>query len=518
MSDPPDTLARMFDEMVSELADLSELPEADEAALEAAIAGWAQAEAAAAARRLAAIAELAGRRLYDDPNRGRWACDEWDAVAAQVGAACGVSHGKASGQMYLASALRERLPKVAALFANGLLNAALVASIAWRTTLIQDLRALSAVDTALAADALRYGPLSAVKTAQAIDAVIERHDPQALRRSRQHARSRDLVVAERDTDHATTPVWGRLYAHDAEALDRRLMAMAHSVCDDDPRTVAQRRADALGALAAGGEALACACGNDDCPAGRGRPASPATIYVVAHADSMDAPVDAHRNGEDPDRPPIDSEDLFAPVERAPEPDPPPQAPPALLFGGPLIPAPLLAEMIAAGATIKPVRHPGPNSAPESGYRPSTALDEFVRCRDMTCRWPGCDRPAEFCDLDHAIAYALGGPTHPSNLRCLCRKHHLLKTFHGWRDRQYPDGTIDWISPTGALYTTHPGSRLLFPALCEPTGRLPDAVVRQPASAGRTLMMPTRRRTRVQNRAHAIAAERALNTRPPPDRP
>jgi hypothetical protein len=239
------------------------------------------------------------------------------------------------------------------------------------------------------------------------------------------------------------------------------------------------------------------------------------IHVVASAESMGTGVDAHRNGEDPPPPPIDRRNLFAPVERPAEPDPPPKAPPALLLGGPLIPAPMLAELIAAGATVKPVRHPGPDSAPEPKYRPSTALDEFVRCRDMTCRWPGCDRPAEFCDLDHAIAYALGGPTHPSNLRCLCRKHHLIKTFHGWRDRQHADGTIDWLSPTGQTYTTHPGSRLLFPALCEPTGRLPVPTGRQSDSAGRTLMMPTRRRTRAQNRARAIAAERALNTRPPP---
>lgn len=502
----------MFD--WTDLPDPEGLAEADEAALMAAIGGWAQVEAAAAAHRLAAIAEVVGRRLYDDPAHSKWASDGWDAVAAEVGAACDISHGKASGQMYLASALRERLPKVAALFADGQLNAALVATISWHTTLIQDRRALASVDTALASDALHYGPLSAFKTAQAIDAVIEARDPEALRRSRDHARSRDLVIDKRNTDHATTPLWGRLYAHDAEALDRRLMAMAHSVCDDDPRTIAQRRADALGALAAGAQNLTCGCGNDDCPGGQDRPASSVLVHVVANAESVTTPVDAHRNGEDPP-PPINHRNMFAPVKRPPDPDPPPKAPPALLLGGPLIPAPLLAELIAAGAAIKLVRHPGPESAPEPRYRPSTALDEFVRCRDMTCRWPGCDRPAEFCDVDHAIAYALGGPTHPSNLRCLCRKHHLLKTFHGWRDQQHPDGTIDWISPAGQTYTTHPGSRLLFPTLCQPTGRPSKSASRQADSPGRTLMMPTRRRTRAQNRARSISAERALNSRPPP---
>ncbi len=499
------------------LADLDALADADEAALVAAIGGWARVEAAAAARRLAAIAELAGRRCYDDPHRTRWACDDWDAVAAQVGAAMDVSPSKASSQMYLAAALHDRLPRIAALFADGLLNTALVASIAWRTTLIEDPHALAAVDATLAGAAVHYGPLSAAKTAQAIDAVIETHDPAALRHGRQKARSRDVVIAGRNSENATTPLWGRLYAHDAEALDRRLMAMAHGVCEDDPRTVGQRRADALGALATGAESLACACDSTDCPArtDRKRTTGAAVIHVLAHPQSAATPADTHRNGEEPPPAPVDSRHPLVAVEHAPEPDPPAKAPPALLWGGLVLPAPLLAELINAGAAIKPLYHPGPDAVAEPGYRPSTALDEFVRCRDMTCRWPGCDRPAEFCDIDHAVAYAAGGPTHPSNLRCLCRKHHLLKTFHGWSDRQHPDGTIEWTSPAGACYTTRPGSRLLFPALCRPTGRLPEPAARQADPPGRTLMMPTRRRTRAQDRAHAIAAERNLNTKPPP---
>jgi hypothetical protein len=80
-------------------------------------------------------------------------------------------------------------------------------------------------------------------------------------------------------------------------------------------------------------------------------------------------------------------------------------------------------------------------APEAGYTPSAKLAEFVRCRDLTCRAPGCDRPAESCDIDHSIPFGDGGVTHPSNLKCLCRLHHLLKTFWGWRDKQLPDGTV-----------------------------------------------------------------------------
>jgi hypothetical protein len=113
-------------------------------------------------------------------------------------------------------------------------------------------------------------------------------------------------------------------------------------------------------------------------------------------------------------------------------------------------------------------------------------------------------------VDHTVPYPLG-PTHPSNLKCLCRKHHLLKTFWtGWHDEQRPDGTVIWTSPTGQTYTTRPGSRLLLPTLCLPTGELPTAPSRYQRPGNRGVMMPIRRRTRHQDRVRRIEAERALN--------
>jgi hypothetical protein len=93
--------------------------------------------------------------------------------------------------------------------------------------------------------------------------------------------------------------------------------------------------------------------------------------------------------------------------------------PAVVLGGGMLPAPLLAAKLADTATIRPVIHPG-DSPPEPRYVPSAGLARFVRCRDMTCRFPGCDEPADGCDLDHTIPYPVG-PTQASNLKCLCRK-------------------------------------------------------------------------------------------------
>ncbi|HTM83462.1 MAG TPA: DUF222 domain-containing protein, partial [Mycobacterium sp.] len=237
-----------------------ELADADDAALIGAITGWARVEATAAARRLAAIAELVTRRAVGPPDCGRWSCDNWDAMAAEIAAAQHISHGMASGQAYLAVALRDRLPRVGALFLDGAISARLAAAMAWHTTLIEDPDTLITVDRELADTAAGLGPLSVAKTVTAIQTLVGRHDPEALRRTRGQARSRDVVVDTTHTESGTAALWGRLYATDAAVLDERLDRLARSVCDDDPRTLAQRRADALGALAAGTDGLLCGCG------------------------------------------------------------------------------------------------------------------------------------------------------------------------------------------------------------------------------------------------------------------
>jgi hypothetical protein len=76
---------------------------------------------AADARKYAAIAELEPRRnTGEHPN---WACDDWDAAAAEVAAALNVGHGRASCEMDVAVMLRDRFPKVGALFLAGALDA-----------------------------------------------------------------------------------------------------------------------------------------------------------------------------------------------------------------------------------------------------------------------------------------------------------------------------------------------------------------------------------------------------------
>ena len=61
------------------------------------------------------------------------------------------------------------------------------------------------------------------------------------------------------------------------------------------------------------------------------------------------------------------------------------APRAYVFGGGVLPTPLLGAILGRAA-LREVRHPG-DRALEPRYRPSSAVDRLVRCRDLTLTRP-----------------------------------------------------------------------------------------------------------------------------------
>lgn len=486
---------------------------------------WARVENAACARRLAATADTmeVRRSAVGSAERDQWCFDNWDAVAAEVAAEQNVSHGVASHQLMVAMALRERLPRVAEVFATGGISYRLVSAIVSRTRLVTDREARAQLDAAIASEVAGWGALSVAKAETAIDWWVDRFDPGALRRTEHASRGRHVDVIPEDDGSGLAHLEGKLFAHDAEAFNQRLAEMARGVCEDDPRTVDQRRGDAMGALGRK-EELSCACGSPECEV-TGKAAPGATVvHVIAEERSLADDTPVQLDGETPPRPaadkPLREMTIAEAAEHfAAEPDNgPARSNPAVVIGGGIMPAPLLAAKVAATATIRPLVHPG-DAPPEPRYTPSRKLADFVRCRDLTCRFPGCDEPAFRCDLDHTIPYPVG-PTCASNLACLCRKHHLLKTFCGWLDRQLPDGTVIWTAPGGQTYTTYPGSRLLFPTLCKPTAPVSSPAATPQSASG--LTMPRRKHTREENRQRSIEAERRLNddhvaerNRPPP---
>lgn len=436
----------------------------------------ARAENRAAAAHLVAIGELFALRLSRCRETEEWAVDTEAAVTAEVAAALRISQALAGGRLRCARAMREQLPKVAEVFKAGDIDIRLFQTIVYRTDLIVDREVLAVVDQQLAVTVPRWPSLTASRLAGKIDKIVAKADVDAVRRRKERQVDREISI--QDCEGGVSEIRGSLFTPDARAVQKALDALAATVCEHDPRSREQRRADAMGALAVRADRLGCRCGRPDCAAGRRPAATPVVIHVIAEQAAVDGV-----GGE----------------------------PGSLVEADGLVSPELIAEL-AKSARLVSLVHPA-DAPPESGYVPSKALAEFVRCRDLTCRWPGCDRPAADCDLDHTIAFGDGGATHASNLKCYCRTHHLVKTFWGWRDRQLPDGTVILTAPSGHSFITTPGSALLFPHLCVPTGELASPARESDGPCGeRSAMMPRRRRTRAQNRAARINTERSQNRR------
>jgi hypothetical protein len=506
-------IERMFDSMFGAVSDEE---------LVAAIEDGVRQEAIAGARRMAAIAELTHRRLDVDDDadvdeKGKWAVDPWASACAEVSAAMAIGARRASGQMRIAEALREHLPRVAALYCKGALSSRLVSTITWGTQLVDGAQAWADIDAAIAERAVNWERMSEDKLRAAVDVQVSRFDPDAHRRSEAeiYARGRDITIGACDDEAETVSVWGRLLAPAGMALKQRVAALVGSLCAEDPRDAGERRSDAVGAIAEGHDRLACRCGSPSCPTADVQSSSSVVVHVIADQaaveDAQTALTAQQPATDDGDEPAAVTEKPAAEQPAAGETAKRPPAP-ALLLGRGVLPNALLAEAIRNGATLRPIRRPGVE--PEPRYRPSAALAEFVRMRDLFCRFPGCTVSADRCDLDHAVPWPYG-PTHASNLNCKCRHHHLMKTFWtgigGWSDEQCPDGTVIWTAPSGTTYTTQPGSRLFFPTWDVTTAALPPPQPLPPHDAAyRGLMMPRRKRPRAADIAAAIKAERSLN--------
>ncbi|GLE53510.1 HNH endonuclease signature motif containing protein [Mycobacterium montefiorense] len=431
-----------------------------------------RAENRAAGERLAAIGDLDLLRLRECGERESWATDTWDAISAEVAAALHISQALASSYLSYSRAMRNRLPRIGAALIAGDIGYSTFQTIVYRTDLITDPEVMAAVDAELAIKVRRWPSMTRGRLGAAVDRVVARADRDAVRRARERQADREFSLC--DGGNGLTEVFGRLVTTDARVVDLRLNVLARSVCEADPRTVKQRRADALAALASGAQRLQCRCGQPTCRSATAPAPSPVVIHVVANQSSVDGTA---------------------------------SEPAAVIGTETLIPAELVTEL-ADSARLRPLVHPGVAPA-EPGYVPSQALADFVRCRDLTCRFPGCDHPATEADLDHTIPHAQGGATQASNLKCLCRLHHLIKTFWGWHDRQLSNGTVIWTSPSGRNYVTAPGSALLFPDLCASTSEVAPTVPLTPC-IDRFAMMPRRRRTRAQDRLSYISTERRRN--------
>lgn len=182
----------------------------------------------------------------------------------------------------------------------------------------------------------------------------------------------------------------------------------------EPRTLAQRRADALVDL----------CRGDGAPTEQaddagGLPGTRATVDVVIDVETL-------AGGDE-----VTVEHLRRELGR----------------GGP-ISGPGL-DRLLCDASFRALVIDGPRTV--LAYNRATpaipaALRRLVQIRDRSCTFPGCDRHAGWCDLHHIVPRHRGGPTTADNLTLLCRHHHGTVHDGGWHLSRAPDGTIGVRSP------------------------------------------------------------------------
>ncbi len=435
----PRTIAHVIETLSAEATRLAELGAAR------------RAESAATARTLRLAADLVrDRRRGDDPDRAEF-------VVLEVAVALCVPRGTAWALVTLGEDLRDRLPAIGRALACGDLDHARARTLAERLAAIDDPALRAACEAESLAKVAGHARTTAA-TAAVADRVVARLAPAFARaRARRAVADRELRVAPGPDGMAS--VSGLLSATDGRTVDHRLDVMTTQPCTADPRTHAQRRADALVALAAGRTRLRCTCAHDVCPAGAevgdagaaDRSAGGVVVHVVVAAETLagaaDLPGVLRRMGV------VDDDTVRRLAADA-----------------------TWRQLLTLGGTPVHLGRARPAGfVPGAGplrHDPSAALAGLVRDRDGHCRFPGCDVDAARCDLHHVIPFDhdrpdRGGRSEPSNLAALCRHHHRAKTRDVWSVVMDPDGTQHWRGPAGQVATTQPEGLPPLPAAPPP---------------------------------------------------
>lgn len=243
---------------------------------------------------------------------------------------------------------------------------------------------------------------------------------------------------------------GRLDAEGGAALTAAIDALMRPPAPGDDRTTPQRRADALVDLARGG------IGSGQLPTVGGL--APTVGVLVSPHDLVGATADSPAQPSTSDRPwtgDVDERD-GDPLARHGVPTTP-QSPWLSWIGE--IPVETAQRLACDSIVWRIVMDPG-RGLPLDVGRVYRIVPHWMRralhARDRTCRWPGCDVPAAWCDAHHEVPWSRGGTTAIRHLISLCRYHHVLAHEGAWRLRlDHATGEV-WVRrPDGRPYEIGP---------------------------------------------------------------
>ncbi|SUA42524.1 Domain of uncharacterised function DUF222 [Nocardia africana] len=384
------------------------------------------AAAFAQAAEVRAVRELYRRHRAGNAAPGPGGIRAGEFAAAEVSMAVQVSEQVAAALIDIGLAL-DTLPHTREAFGSGRIDLSRV------QVIVDNVRGLSGdlladLEVPLVEAAARTTPARLRQTARRWLSRLDGTGEQRRREQREDCRDIRLTAVQ---DGAAV-VAGLLPADGAETVAMRLRDMAYEVCPEDPRTMPQRRADALVALAEGAERLDCACGRGNrCTA------------TVPEPPASDAP---RTGGRARTRRPliqvgVSAEALSGDSEE-----------PAYLAGYGPIDAELARRIAERGESV-------------------TVTESFARI-DGLCAFPGCVMAAVTTDLpvpEGSTGNADVCASSPSRQRFTLCSHHsrlaLLTVQHRnrWEVRRLDADRVQWTSPTGDVHTTvDEVARCLFP--------------------------------------------------------
>ena len=428
----------------------------DESLVEA-IVGFDRLASWAAARQARLLDELARRRPTDRaPHSARWACVGSEYAPDEVGVALRLSRGSACARIGMARRLLATLPDTHALWESGLIDTSKARAIDDATVVLSDEHAAT-VQAAVLPKAPEQ-TLAQLKAALA-RAVIAADPGGAEERHREARRDRRVVVTAEPDGMGT--LWAMLTATDAAGAFTWLTRLARGLGSDDPRSMDARRADILAAMLNGRLVTNPDTGGDkpaaDQPAADDQPAGDTLdIDDTASGDTATGGEPAGASAGRPIHPVTPGKPLIQVVVGYSTLIGADDQPAELVGHGP-IPASLAREAAADGVWRRLITDPLSGTLLDHGrttYHPPAGLADFVRARDVYCRFPGCRRRAADAELDHVVAWSDGGTTSEQNLHGYCTGHHRVKTHaRGWRVQANSDGSLTWTTPTGHQHTT-----------------------------------------------------------------
>ena len=302
-------------------------------------------------------------------------------ISHTIGRAMGLSEGQVIARLAMARRVRDRAPRAWEAFLAGRVNEPRIREVSSAIERLEREESITVLDQRVVAYAETH-------TLAELRAWLRRFVVRVegdLAAERAEAERADRKVEIFHGDEGMSQLFANLPSYVVAAIGKRLDKQARALGADDPRSLAQRRADLFASWLTTTD--------------NGEAAVNADIAVTIPADVLAGATEGFGVCAD---------------------------------GQWVMPAAWIAELAATGdpfwhrMVLDPVTHDVLTHEYQGRFAPAV-LAKAIAFRDGVCEAPGCLVPADRCDIDHREPWP-EGPTSGANLGPKCRKHHTSKGF------------------------------------------------------------------------------------------